>query len=627
MADEKINNDGNSMEDFGALTGGKKDDFANLPPLSDFNSKGDEAFSDGSLPPLSGISSDGGKSSNPSDGGFLGGLPPIDEISIETPVPTGGNIKSPPPGFEENKPASFEFSFDTPQSSGGGFDIAADSDFSPETPEIGPGPDSDLDTPLYDSAFGGGSGPVGGGFGPPASSGVGFNVPASSGMGFGAPSMSTPAPTQTMETPMFGAPPEGAAGAPPAAPGGFSFDDNAFGNDIFGGGTPAPDFSADTGARAGGSPFGPPPLGPEGGDIEEEPVKKGGKGMLFLKIAVCVALLVGGIVARPYINDFVAFLPNPQAKALEDANGRVKTLEDENRRLKNIQGASQGQVNISPEEVQKLIKQQEELTVAIRDLTAQQETAQAKVTELQGQVAQVTADLDAKNNDYVAAQQAYEDLTNETSIVRAQRAGLDKEVASLTTKVGELEDANKRRLIQKNALASDLNALEILIKESCPLTPKEFATEDRLAKVQEVKTLLEEAAWVDDAIMNKYNDVVRRELEKASAKIYFFAKVQVADTLGTAETKWAECLMNGNWSVYYRTIDGKNVGVYENAGSPEVPNYVFRQELTEDAQRQVQTLIAVSRTSDFEDRLKFLAGKEAAIYDGESSIKRIFKSL
>jgi hypothetical protein len=430
-----------------------------------------------------------------------------------------------------------------------------------------------------------------------------------------------------METPMFGpAPSDGAVGGP-GAPGGFSFDDNAFGNDLFGGGTPAPDFSADTGARGpGAGAFGPPPLGPEI-DEKDEATKKGGKGMLFLKIAICVVLLVGGIGARPFVNDFVPFLPNPQTKLLDDANSRVKSLEDENRRLKNIQGSAQGQVNISPEEVAKLIKQQEELTVAVRDLTTQQEAAQAKVTELQGQVSQVSADLDAKNNDYVAAQQAYDDLTNETSIVRAQRSGLEKEVASLTTKVGDLEDANKRRLIQKNAMAADLNALEILIKESCPLTPKEFATEDRLAKLQEVKTLLEEAAWVDDTITNQYNEVVRKELEKASAKVYFFAKVQVADTLGTAETKWAECLMNGNWSVYYRTIDGKNTGVYENTGSPEVPNFQFRQELTEDAQRQVQTLIAVSRTKDFEDRIKFLAGKEASIFEDESPVKRIFKSL
>src|SRR5690606_11078016 len=81
------------------------------------------------------------------------------------------------------------------------------SDFSPETPEIRPGPDSDLETPMFDSAFG-----PGGSF---------DRTP------------DTSAPTQAMETPMFG---ERSSG----------FDPDAFGSGTRRG-THLPDYSPDTG--------------------------------------------------------------------------------------------------------------------------------------------------------------------------------------------------------------------------------------------------------------------------------------------------------------------------------------------------------------------------------------------
>ena len=115
----------------------------NLPPLSDFDSKPGVA-SDSGLPPLSDF--DTGTSDH-------GGLPPISDIDIQTPEPTGGYVRPAPPGFDSGKkpPAEEKFSSTT------GFqDLAADSDFSPETPEIGPGPgpDVNVDTPMFDSAFG-----------------------------------------------------------------------------------------------------------------------------------------------------------------------------------------------------------------------------------------------------------------------------------------------------------------------------------------------------------------------------------------------------------------------------------------------------------------------------------------
>ena len=103
-------------------------------------------------------------------------FPPISDIPVETPIPGGGSPVVDTPAFET--PTS-DTGLDTP--SGAGFqDLAADSDFTPETPEVAPpGPDSDIDTPMFDSAFGGGTD---------------FSDAAD-----------TSAPTQAMETPMFGA--------------------------------------------------------------------------------------------------------------------------------------------------------------------------------------------------------------------------------------------------------------------------------------------------------------------------------------------------------------------------------------------------------------------------------------
>ena len=189
MADDKKKD--NKPQDFSSDSG-----LGNLPPLSDFDSQSGIS-SDSGLPPLSSFDSD--ISRTPSD---AGGLPPISDIEIQTPMPTGGNVRPSPPGFGAPKDT---FSSGGLASSGGGFqDLAADSDFSPETPEIGPGPDSNVDTPMFDSAFGGGSG------------------------GFSA-AVDTPAPTQAMETPMFGA-----SGPLPSGGGGGGFGGGDFGG--FGGG-------------------------------------------------------------------------------------------------------------------------------------------------------------------------------------------------------------------------------------------------------------------------------------------------------------------------------------------------------------------------------------------------------
>jgi hypothetical protein len=287
----------------------------NLPPLSDFDSHSG-LDSDGGLPPLGSFESE----TSDEDGGSRG-LPPIGDIQVETPQPIGGGFAIPPKGFDSNVRDTFSSgapaldtpgidtpTHDTPSGRfgdpGTGFqDLAADSDFSPETPEIGPGPDSNVDTPMFDSAFGAGS-----------------------RGGFGMSSGDTPAPTQAMETPLFGDSPMGGDGG---------FDAGAFGGDFstgsgadqfgrggarggsdFNMGTPAPDFSPDTEAKMG---------------VDKPKKSKGGKGggSPIVGVLVGVAALVAGILASPYVAPFLTFLPNPIMAELTEAKTTIASQESQ----------------------------------------------------------------------------------------------------------------------------------------------------------------------------------------------------------------------------------------------------------------------------------------------------------
>ncbi len=80
---------GSDDSDFGALTGGDSG-LGNLPPLSDFESSAGGGGFDSGLPPLSAIDPSSDK-----DRISIGGLPPISDIPVETPIPTGGAIRPP----------------------------------------------------------------------------------------------------------------------------------------------------------------------------------------------------------------------------------------------------------------------------------------------------------------------------------------------------------------------------------------------------------------------------------------------------------------------------------------------------------------------------------------------------
>jgi hypothetical protein len=123
-----------------------------------------------------------------------------------------------------------------------------------------------------------------------------------------------------------------------------------------------------------------------------------------------------------------------------------------------------------------------------------------------------------------------------------------------------------------------------------------------------------------------YTQIFQREMEIASTKEYFFARVPVTDKFGSVEAKWAECLMMGNWAVYYRTLDGKNIGIYEDIAEEGPPRYGFKEDMPPHVQKEVEEMIVSSRVEDYQAKVKVLAEKEA-VRSGDTSMQQLYDSL
>ena len=587
MADNKNNDDNLDTPGDSGL--------GNLPPLSDFDSGGMD--SDGGLPPLGNFDSGG----SPSDSA---GLPPISDIQVETPQPTGGNVRRPPFGFDSAINDTFSSGtpgIDTPAGTtpsaglspiGSGFqDLAADSDFSPETPEIGPGPDSNMDTPMFDSAFGGGSG---GGFGGGRSTG---------------------APTQAMETPMFGQPIGGRDNR--------GFDAGAFGGGggDFGMGTPAPDFSPDTDMRA--------PRGMGGGGMTaSEPAgggRRGGGSPMGLVAAAVIALILG-VVAGPYVAANLSFLPNPLKAQFDETQNElqlVKTevaqLQKKNQDLVTLGGGAEGGLKISPDELKKL----EESIIA---KTQELQTTEATLTTSTEKLAVVSEDLLAKNEEVAKRDEEYQNLMNQLSITEARQRGLVSEVDRLTNHVGQLEEAALRSDQTKDALAHAVDRLYILVKEGLPLTPTKYDRATRLAEVETLRTQIGESKWVTPSLQDTYTGLYLKELQIAQAQEYFYSKIPVIDAYGSRVHKWAECVMQGNHEVVYRSFDGQNIGVFTNLGTGDSPAWGFKEDFTPAAKKELEARVFASRVPGFEEKIQALAERELSL-EGDTAFQKAFSSL
>ncbi len=572
----------------GASGGKGEDDLGNLPPLSDFESS-EGGDLDSNLPPLENLDSDSGEKTS-------GGLPPLSDIEVETPQPTGGYIRPAPPGYEK------EQDLETPTTDGGldtphgtSFqDLAADSDFSPETPEIGPGPDSDLETPMFDSAFG-----------------ESPETPETP---------DTAAPTQAMETPMFDTGAETPSGGRDED---FGFEPGAFG-DVAGAG-------AGAGAAAGGArqrvTVPTPPPQPSGIGPAMQRAPQGGGGGRIFAIAVIV-LIVGaaiGIVVAPYLAGPLRFLPNPLLT-------RIDTLE---KQLESVTKSPlrEGETGFHPDDIQKLIDDRNQITSEIEQLEQQRagletqyQNAQQQVAQAQQQLNAIEEDVELKNEQFVNAQQNLEDVQNEISISRAQLAGLQSETDRLQNLVGRLEEANQRRMQTKDALLAGVRQLEIAVKEGLPLTPAKYSREERVQAVEDLKGKIENANYVTPDIMREYTRLQLQEQEIGEARDYFFARIPVKDRFGSTTVQWAECVMNGNMSVFYRTLDGKHIGVYQNVAESGPPDYAFREDLPKVVQEQVQEEIVSMRPQDWPDKIQALAMHEVG-EEPTSQFQQYYESL
>jgi hypothetical protein len=596
MADDKLFDD--------AFGSGADDDagLGNLPPLSDFDSQG-RGDSGDSLPPLGDFESQqGGEIASP--------LQEDKEFSPQTPDIGSGNVYGGDddiglPAFDTGAFSSTAPDDDDQVMSAGGFqDLAADSDFSPETPDIGPGPDSALDTPIFDSAFGG------------EDSGFG-------GIDSGYGGARTGAATQAMESPMFDdfggesdfATPELAATPVPS----FT-PDTGFGNDD-------DDFAAGApvggGARAGAMPMTPAMAG-QGASSQKTAVKKGGANWLVVMVFVVVAFFIG-VVNSPFLADYMSFLPNPardEATKLTAENQRL------NQQIQEITRSTTGSEtpSMTPEQLDELIKnvnqKQSELDNVVAQLDSTRATLDSQMSELNG----VERELRERNDEIISAREFLEELRNETAIVQARQRGLIAEVDRLTGHVGQLEEANVRRVATKDALAHNVDRLVIQVKESIPLAPQKFDYAQRLAAVEQLREKVSAAPWVTPELQNEYTSFYLRELELARANDYFFANVTVTDRFGHKSLKWAECLMRGNWAVYYRTLDGANIGSFENLGTASVPQWGFREDMSEEVQKSIEAHIVSARIPDFESQAQLLAERELADQDG-NDWQRTYSSL
>ncbi|HPO15661.1 MAG TPA: hypothetical protein PLI09_19625 [Candidatus Hydrogenedentes bacterium] len=574
MADKKPNGkEGGDMSSDSGL--------GNLPPLSDFDSKG--SGGDSGLPPL------GGFDSPMSD---EGGLPPISDIDVETPQPTGGNIKAAPPGFESKVASTFSSG---PRPGGTGFqDLAADSDFSPETPEIGPGPgqDSPMDTPMFDSAFGGG--------------------PAAFDSG-----MRTPAPTQAMETPMFG----GSQGPARGAGGGMGFDQGAFGGGMdFGGGTPPPDFSPDTDMQQAAAPV----------EMKKGKAKKPGGGKMAAVITLVAGLIIG-ILVGPMALSYLPFdlpVPNPVRDKLLAAQAENKSLNERLQKyIASVGEPGEGKkVSLTKEERDKLEQDILAKKTELADVTTKLDGTNADLSSKQSALTAIEQDINKKTEEFVTAQEQYEDLQNETAIIQARQKGLVAEVDRLTSLVGQLDEANQRSMSVKEAFAHNVDRLIIQIKEGIPLTPEKYSAAKRLASAEDLRDMVSKAKWVTPELQQEYTSLYLKEMEIAASNDYFFAKVVVKDQFGNVVNKWAECLMQGNWGVYFRTFDGRNIGVYENIGAADAPQWVFKEDFTAAVRKDINGRIVAARVPGYEEKIKVLTEKQVAQNEG-STLQQNFDSL
>ena len=387
------------------------------------------------------------------------------------------------------------------------------------------------------------------------------------------------------------------------------------------GGTPMPDFSPDTARPT--QPATPPPVGP----VRAPAARSGGGGGVGILVAIIflIAGLAVGIFIGPMVtNKALPMLPmNPWKVELEKSNSEVTRLNSEVKRLRDIVAKAEetgSTAEVSTDELERL---QAEIT----QVKAQRDELVVARDAVQGELDKARQDLEAKQAQYLKAQEDYDRLMGQYSIVSARRDGLLSEVERLQDHVGTLEQADLRSQQTKKALELAVTQLSVTVREGLPLTPARYDYQTRVDAVNALISKVSAAKWVDPSVLDEYTKLYLKELEVARSTEYFFAKVPVTDRFGNSADIWAECVMNGNWSVYYRTIDGKNIGVYRNITTDGgVARYDFVPTELPEMVKQIEQSISDNRVPGYEDKLRVLAEKQLQV-DDRTQGQRIFDSL
>jgi len=178
----------------------------------------------------------------------------------------------------------------------------------------------------------------------------------------------------------------------------------------------------------------------------------------------------------------------------------------------------------------------------------------------------------------------------------------------------------------KEALAHAVDLLAVTIREGIPLTPERYDHEARLASVERLRSEIDAENWVDPALLREYTALYLKELDIANSREYFYAKIPVTSRYGAPGAMWAECVMNGNWSVYYRTIDGKHLGVYSNVAEEGPPRYEFQERLPGALAKEVEETIMITRPEDYERKMQILVEKQT-VADSRTHAQAIYDSL
>jgi hypothetical protein len=340
-------------------------------------------------------------------------------------------------------------------------------------------------------------------------------------------------------------------------------------------------------------------------------------------IAAGIGLILG-IVAGPYAAKYLP-LPNPSAAEIAKVKADNTRLQDENKKLQTLTTGDKT-TKVDPKEREKLIADIAKLKEDANAAQGALDATNKELEEKKASLAKVEQDTQDKTAEYVKLQGEFETLDNETKITQARQRGLIAEVERLNGQVGKLEEANARSIATKDSFTHAVDRLAIQVQEASPLTPEKYNHDARVTAVNDLREKAASAPWVTPALLEAYTSMYLKEMEIASSQEYFFAKVPVTDKLGTRTRKWAECLMQGNWAVRFRTLDGENVGSFENVGTAANPQWGVKEFADPAAQREVAALIAAKRTPNFEEAVALLIEKEKKA-QGSSDRQRKFDSL